>query len=84
MTTDELKRLYFKNGIITLDNLDASSDLVGDLFFNLPTHKVIKAQVEHNSAPTYFYQFAFDQGYSILKLMHNLPKRKGITISLIL
>lgn len=79
---DELKRLYFKCGKITTDNLEVSSDFIGDIYFNYGIHKVIKVQVERSSAPTYFYQFAYDQGCSVVKLMHNLPQRKGILPSL--
>lgn len=77
LNSDELKRLYFKNGIITHENLERSSDMLGDLFFNNDIHKVVKAQVKHSSSPVYLYQFAYDQGYSMFKLVNNLPHLKG-------
>lgn len=78
LNADELKRLYFKNGTVTADNLEISSDIMGDLFFNVGIHKVVKTQVKRSSAPTYFYQFSYDQGYSFIKLLHNIPDQKGI------
>lgn len=76
-TIEDLKRMYFNGENISKKNVEKLIDLVGDMYVVQGVHEVIKTQVEHNSAPTYFYQFTYDEGYSIMKLMCSEKDVKG-------
>lgn len=76
LTLDDVKKLYYEDGIIRDDNLVSSSDLLSDVVFVFQMHKVIKAQVQHSTAPTYYYVLAWDGGFSIVKEF-NKRKQEG-------
>lgn len=69
LSPDDLRRLYCKNEI-TAENHERLVDLWGDMLFVEGIHRVLKTQTEKSSAPTYLYQYTFDQ-ISIMKAMIN-------------
>ena len=71
LTSNDLKYMFFKNEKISNENTEKIIDLMSDTLFLHGIHKIIRTQVEHNSAPTYMYQFTYDQGHSYSKMMFN-------------
>lgn len=78
LTSEDLKRMYFNDSKISKENSEKLDDLVSDMYMVQGIHKVIKTQANLNFAPTYFYQFTYDEGCSVVKLIYNQQKRKGI------
>ncbi|KAJ8687539.1 hypothetical protein QAD02_023333 [Eretmocerus hayati] len=71
---EDVKQLYFKKDKIDEKDYEKLIDFSSDVHFNEGIHRTVKTQVDLNSAPTYFYQFTYDKGYSIAKLMYQNQK----------
>lgn len=69
LTPANLRKMYFKNKKITENDSEKFINMVGDTFFVHGVQKTVKIQVEHNSAPTYMYQFTYDKGHSFSNAM---------------
>lgn len=75
LASDELKKLYFKDNSISQLNSSKLIDLIGDMYFNLGIHKVVKSQARYSNAPIYMYKFTYDEGFTLSKaiLMSTIP-----------
>ncbi|XP_058807487.1 esterase FE4-like [Phymastichus coffea] len=71
LTENDLKKIYFKSERITQERSEKLIDMLSDLMIVHGVQKAIKIQAEHNSAPTYMYQFTYDKGYNFTKSMFN-------------
>ena len=67
MTGADLKFFYYGTREITIDNKARLTDLVGDVYFVEGTHRTVRTQILKSTAPTYFYRYAYDQGFSVIK-----------------
>lgn len=68
LSTENLRRIYFKRSAVTRSNIDKLVDLLGDLYFVEGIHRVLKIQAEKSWAPTYFYEFTYDKKQSFMKI----------------
>ena len=71
LSANDLKHMFFKNEKISNENGEKMIDLLSDTIFLHGIHKIIRTQVEQNSASTYMYQFTYDQGHSYSKMLFN-------------
>lgn len=71
LSPEDLRRSYFNGKTSSSRNDQKFADLWGDMHFIDGIHKVIKIQVERGSAPTYVYQFTYDEGFSFIKSKMN-------------
>lgn len=69
LTIEDVKRMYFTDGVVKRENIDQLVDLIGDVYFVEGIQRTLKIQVEKSSAPTYFYQFTYDREKSLMKLV---------------
>ncbi|KAL7288910.1 hypothetical protein TKK_0016877 [Trichogramma kaykai] len=76
MNLRTLKKWYFDDALISAGNLGNFFDMVGDLYFMEGIHTVVGIQVQTNSKNTFMYEYAFDEGMSLVKSMSTY-KTKG-------
>ncbi|KAJ8687537.1 hypothetical protein QAD02_023331 [Eretmocerus hayati] len=67
ITPNEFRAIYFKSDSITEQDSEEYVDFSSDVHFIEGIHRTVKYQVKHNSAPTYFYRFSYDKGFSLTK-----------------
>ena len=79
LDSEDLKRLYFNGEDLSKKDDQRIADLWGDMHFVDGIHKVIRIQVDQSSAPTYFYQFTYDKGFSFIKTKINNLVKGNIT-----
>nr|AAC36245.1 carboxylesterase [Anisopteromalus calandrae] len=74
ISLEDLKRMYFKNKKISKETTGKFIDLFSDMYFIQGIHQVARVQAERNSAPTYMYQFTYDQGPNFSKGMFSIDE----------
>lgn len=71
VTPQELRALYDCIELKEENYVEKFADFLGDMYVVEAFHRMIKLQVLKNTAPIYFYNFTYDQGISLTKLLIN-------------
>lgn len=77
LNEQQVKRLYYKNEVISEENIDKLAILATDFLFLEGIHRFCRVQAEKGSASTYLYRFSFDARDSFAKsATKNMPDGK--------
>lgn len=77
LTVNDVKRLYFGDKNISLDNFANVIDLHTDMYFIIGLHHLVDIQSRVSKTPTYLYKFEYEVENSYLKNFFGMGTIKG-------